>query len=55
MRDLYMDDLMHNNLIRFASEPSRVALAYAAYNMGIGNLKNFIEKEQAKGVDVYNT
>ena len=55
MRDLYMDDLMHNDLIRFASEPVRVALAYAAYNLGIGNLKKFIEKEQNKGVDVYNT
>lgn len=55
MRDLYMDDLMHNDLIRFADEPSRIALAYAAYNMGIGNLKKFIEKEQAKGIDVYTT
>lgn len=55
MRDLYIDDLMHHDLIRFANEPSKVALAYAAYNMGIGNLKNFIEKEQSKGIDVYNT
>lgn len=55
MRDLYIDDLMHNDLIRFADEPSRVALAYAAYNMGIGNLKKFIEKEQSKGIDVYTT
>ena len=54
-RDLYFDELMHNDLIRFASEPSKVALAYAAYNMGIGNLKKFITKEQNKGVDVYNT
>ena len=55
MRDLHMDDLMHHDLIRFANEPSKVALAYAAYNMGIGNLKRFIEKEQSKGIDVYNT
>ena len=54
-RDLYMDSLMHNDIIRFASEPSKVALAYAAYNWGIGNLKKFIEKEQNKGIDVYNT
>ena len=50
-----MDDLMHHDLIRFANEPSKVALTYAAYNMGIGNLKKFIEKEQSKGIDVYNT
>lgn len=55
MRDLYIDDLMHNDLIRTANEPSRVALAYAAYNMGIGNLKKFIEKEANKGIDVYTT
>jgi len=54
-RDLHFDELYHNDLIRFANEPSRIALTYAAYNMGIGNLKSFIEKEQSKGVDVYNT
>ena len=54
-RDLHFDELYHNDLIRFANEPSRIALTYAAYNMGVGNLKSFIEKEQNKGVDVYNT
>lgn len=55
MRDLYMNDLMNNELIKSAKGIYKNALAYAAYNWGIGNLRDFIKRQKNKNVDVYNT
>lgn len=53
VRDIYMKDLQKFSVISKADGLIKKALTYAAYNMGPGNLRKFVDREAAKGIDVY--